>query len=318
MVYLFMFHLTSGIFGNAEFAASLAKKIAKPGTINDIAIYNHSSSEGVFTYVAVNSDKIQSLLQAINMIDVPIIAINELNAAVGEQIIAISEFGFDRGFVMLENISEEQIKPLIKGTCIEKFVVVKDSNELIESLKKLKVERPVSDLVVPIDNYFDVKSVGTVILGIVKSGSVKKYDKVIVEPLGKEVSIKGIQSQDRDIETADAGMRVGLNLKGIEADELKRGYVIGEPKDAKRQSLIEKSKTFSLNFTKSRYSREQLKENDQLFLSSGLQVVAARVKSISPLEVETENPIAYGRDTKFLIASTKQSIPRIIGHAILG
>ena len=199
MVYLFMFHLTSGIFGNAEFAASLAKKIAKPGTINDIAIYNHSSSEGVFTYVAVNSDKIQSLLQAINMIDVPIIAINELNAAVGEQIIAISEFGFDRGFVMLENISEEQIKPLIKGTCIEKFVVVKDSNELIESLKKLKVERPVSDMVVPIDNYFDVKSVGTVILGIIKSGSVKKYDKVIVEPLGKEVSIKGIQSQDRDI-----------------------------------------------------------------------------------------------------------------------
>ena len=73
-----------------------------------------------------------------------------------------------------------------------------------------------------------------------------------------------------------------------------------------------------LNFTKSKYSKEQLKENDQIFICSGLQVVAARVKSISPLEVETENPIAYGRDTKFLIASTKQSIPRIIGHAILG
>ena len=310
-----MLHLTAGIFGNQEFAASLAKKIAKPGTVNDIAIYNHGSSEGVFTYVAVNSDKIQSLLQAINMIDVPIIAINELNAAVADQIIAISEFGFDRGFVMLENISEEQIKPLIKGTCIEKFVVVKDTAELIESLKKLNIERHASPLVIPIDNYFDVKSVGTVILGIIKSSSVKKYDKVIVEPLGKEVTIKGIQSQDKDIETAEAGMRVGLNLKGIEAEELKRGYVIGEPKDA--QSIMEKSKLFKLNFTKSKYSKEQLKENDQIFICSGLQVVAARVKSISPLEVETENQIAYSKDTKFLIASTKQSIPRIIGSAHL-
>ncbi len=126
---------------------------------------------------------------------------------------------------------------------------------------------------------FDVKSVGTVILGIIKSGTVKKHDKVLVEPLGKEVMIKGIQSQDRDFDSAEAGMRVGLNLKGVEADELK--------------------------------------ENDQVFVSSGLQAIAAKVKSVDPLEVETENPVAYNKDTKFLIASTKQDLPRIIGSAHL-
>ena len=302
-----MLHITAGMFGSKEFAESIAKKLGKQGTANDLVIYNHGSSEGVFTYVTVNSDKIQSLLQAINMVDVPVIAVNELNAAVGEQIVAISEFGFDEGFILLENISEEQIKPLIKGTCIEKFSLINDGTELVESLKKVKVERA-ANLVIPIDNYFNVKSVGTVILGIIKSGTVKKYDKVIVEPLGKEVMIKGIQSQDKDFESAETGMRVGLNLKGIEAEELKRGYIIG--------SAI-KSKAFKFHFNKSKYSKEQLKENDQIFVSSGLQVVAAKVKSSDPLEVETENIVAYNKNTKFLIASTKQNLPRIIGSAIL-
>lgn len=298
-----MIHLTAGVFGNTE----LAKKLGKAGTINDIAIYNHGSSEGIFTYVTVNSDKIQALLQVINMIDVPILAVNEISAIVGEQIIAISEFGFDNGFMILDGITEEAIKPLIKGTCIEKFSVV-DAKELVESMKKITVERG-NDLLVTIDNYFDVKSVGTVILGIMKSGAVRKYDKVIVEPIGKEVMVKGIQSQDKDLDAAEAGMRVGLNLKGIEADELKRGYVIGD---------VMKSKSFNLKFQKSRYTKEQLKEDDMVFISSGLQVVAARVKSVSDtLELETENYITYRKDTKFLIASTKQNMPRIIGKAFL-
>lgn len=303
-----MLHMTVGIFGNPEFSADLAKKLGKQGTSNDIAIYNHGSSEGVLTYAAVNSDKIQTLLQVINMVDVPVIAINEINAAVGEQIVAIGEFVFDNGFLVLENVSEEQAKSITKGTCVENFRVVADEKELVEELKKTSIARPDNDLSVPIDNYFNVKSVGTVILGIIKSGAVKKYDKVVIEPLGKEVTIKGIQSQDKDIESASAGTRVGLNLKGIEAEEIKRGYVIG---------VSSKSKAFKFSFHKNKYCRENLKENDQIFVSSGLQVAAAKIKSLkeNTMEVETESYVAYTKETKFLIASTKQSALRIIGKA---
>lgn len=303
-----MLHMTAGILGNEEFSASLAKKLGKQGTTNDIAIYNHGSSEGVMTYVTVNSDKIQPLLQAINMIDVPVMAINEINAVVGEQIMAISEFEFDNGFLVLENVSEDHIKSMTKGTCVENFRAVKDSVELVQELKKISVVRPDKDLLIPIDNYFNVKSVGTVVLGIVKSGTVKKYDKVVIEPIGKELVVKGIQSQDRDIETASAGTRVGMSLKGIEADEIRRGYVIGK---------TEKSKSFRLCFNRSKYSKEQPKENDQIFISSGLQVAVAKVKSLKDnvLEVDTENYVAYTKNTKFLIASTRQQIPRIIGRA---
>src|SRR5262249_52372976 len=147
------------------------------------------------------------------------------------------------------------------------------------------------NLFVPIDNYFNVKSVGTVILGLVKSGTVKKHDKLIVEPLGKEVLVKGIQSQDKDFDEAGPGTRVGLNLKGVEADELKRGYVIG---------AAQKSKTITLDFVKNKYSKEQLKENDQVFVSTGLLVSTATVKSTSPLELSTDSYFIYRENSKFL------------------
>ena len=303
-----MLHMTIGVFGNQETAENLAKKLGKSGTINDIGIYNHGSSEGVFTYVTVNSDKVQTILQVMNMADVAVIAISELNAAVGEQIIAISEFEFGHGFLILDGVTEEQIKPIIKDTCVEKFSVVKDAVELVEQLKKINIDRQ-GDLFIPIDNYFNVKSVGTVILGIVKSGSIKKYDKVVLQPLDKEVMIKGIQSQDKDFESTEPGMRVGLNLKGVEADELKRGYVIGSAM---------KSKSFSFRFTKSKYSKEQLKENDPVFISAGLQVIVAKVKSVGDvLQLEAESNICYTKETKFLITTTKQSLPRIIGKGAL-
>ena len=86
-------HITVGIFGDQE----LAKKLGKKGTTNDIAIFNHSSSEGVFTYVCPNSDKIQALLQVLNMIDVPVIVVNALTKEIGEIIVGIDEMSFEKG-----------------------------------------------------------------------------------------------------------------------------------------------------------------------------------------------------------------------------
>jgi hypothetical protein len=48
-------NLNIGVFGDLEMAAKLGKK----GTTNDIAMFNHASSEGILTYVAPNSPKIQ-------------------------------------------------------------------------------------------------------------------------------------------------------------------------------------------------------------------------------------------------------------------
>lgn len=297
-------HITIGIFGDQE----LAKKLGKKGTTNDIAIYNHTSSEGVFTYVCPNSEKIQTLLQVLNMIDLPVLVINNLTKEIGEIIVGINEMNFDKGFIITN--MKDAIQPLIKDTCLEKFDIINE-NDLWPIILKLNIERSKDFLMIPIDNYFNVKGIGTVILGIIKSGIINLHDKVFVEPLEKEVIVKGIQSQDRDIEEADAGMRIGLNLKGVEIDELRRGFVICKDK-------MEKSSELIIRFNKSRLFKQELKQGMSVLLSVGLQVVSCTVESAgNELKLKSNQKIAYRKNQRCIVASQNEIMPRIIGSGSL-
>ena len=79
---------------------------------------------------------------------------------------------------------------------------------------------------VPIDHHFNVRGIGTVILGCVADGWIKKHDKMRVEPLGKTAQIRSVQKHDDDFAWAYAGDRVGCALKDIDAEELDRGFVL--------------------------------------------------------------------------------------------
>jgi selenocysteine-specific translation elongation factor len=128
----------------------------------------------------------------------------------------------------------------------------------------------------------------------------------MIEPLGKEVLIKGIQSHDKDIEDAEAGTRVGLNLKGIEADEIKRGYVVCKS--------IEKSSDIKLKFSRSKFFRQELKAGMNVLLSVGLQVIACNVESIGDeLVLKSQQKIAYQKNQHCIVASQNEILPRIIG-----
>ena len=292
-------HLTIGIFGDQE----VAKKLGKKGTTNDIAFYNHGSSEGIFTFVCPNSEKIQSLLQVLNMIDIPVIVVGELTKEIGETIIAVNEMNFNQGFIITEQ--RDTISSFVKGTSLERFEIIEEG-QVWPKLLETKIERNDDFLVIPVDNYFNVKAVGTVILGIIKSGKINLHEKVLVEPLGKEVVVKGIQSNDRDIEEADAGMRVGLNLKGVEADELRRGYVICRG--------IEKSKDIAIRFSKNKFFKQELTQGMPVLLSVGLQVISCNIESLgSELKIKSNQLIVYRKNQNCIIASQNDIMPRIIG-----
>ncbi|MCX6818659.1 MAG: EF-Tu/IF-2/RF-3 family GTPase [Candidatus Aenigmarchaeota archaeon] len=294
-------NLTVGIFGDIE----LAKKLGKKGTENDLAIFNHASSEGVLTFVSPNSEKIQPLLQAIAMADVPVIVAKELTKEIGEIIIAIDAFDFKQGFIIGD---KNLLQPIIKDTSIEKFEFVTEE-QLRQELLKVNIHRN-SDLLIPIDNYFKVKGVGTVILGIAKSGTLKKYDKVIVEPLGREVTVKGIQSQDKDFEETQPGMRVGLNLKDVEAEELKRGYVICRE--------MKKTDKIKIRFRKNIFFKNELKQGMLVFVAVGLQVITSTIESVGDdIALSLVQPVACKEHQKCIIASQNETLPRIIGSGTI-
>ena len=311
-------HVTVGVVGTQERCHAIAASLAKRGTANDIAIYNHGSSEGVYTYVCTNTEpgkpqKVQPLLQALAMVDFPVLAISALTKDVGEVIVAVDEMRFARGFIVADAATADALRPMIRGTSLEGFEFVGE-DALQQKIAEAKPERDESGpAVVPVDNYFNVKGVGTVVLGIVKSGKLKLHDKLVVEPAGTEVSVKGIQSQDKDLEESAAGMRIGLNLKGVEAEELKRGYVVCAP------GAMLKSAELKLKFAQSRFSKHELKQGTRVMLAAGLQIVSCVVVSFADgeLALKADGSVAYTKAQRFIIASQNETMPRIIGSGVI-
>lgn len=295
-------HLTTAVFGDSE----LFTKFGKSGTANDILIRNQADSNNVITYIAPNSDKIQPLLQCIAMADYHVVVVNELNAQIGEVLIALNEAGIKQGLIVTDFL-EDKIRAMIKDMSVSNFDFVgKDEDVIREKIMQVKVERKQEPTIVAVDNYFSVKGVGTVILGMVKSGSVKQYDKLITYPIKKEVLVKSMQSQDRDVKEAEPGQRIGLALKGIEADELKRGYVFSGKE-------IRCAKELSLDVSKSRFSRYEFAQGKKLMISIGLQVVTADIKKVNgnSIDLVLDNHIAVYEEK--CILATVDSMPRIIG-----
>ncbi len=80
-----------------------------------------------------------------------------------------------------------------------------------------------------VDRVFTLHGVGTVVTGTLWSGSIGVGDRLRVEPAGLDVRVRSVQVHDRDVERAEAGQRVAVNLPGVERHELARGDALVTP-----------------------------------------------------------------------------------------
>jgi selenocysteine-specific elongation factor len=80
-----------------------------------------------------------------------------------------------------------------------------------------------------VDRVFSLRGAGTIVTGTLWSGNVGTGDELVVEPRGQEVRVRNVQVHDEDLERADAGQRVALNLSGVGVDELRRGDALVAP-----------------------------------------------------------------------------------------
>jgi selenocysteine-specific elongation factor len=106
-------------------------------------------------------------------------------------------------------------------------------DELRQRLIRLTEEAQGGDLDhvprLPIDRAFVMKGFGTVVTGTLLSGSFHTGQSLTVEPGGRTVRVRGMQTHGRAEELALAGSRVALNLAGVEVSELNRGQTLAAP-----------------------------------------------------------------------------------------
>jgi elongation factor Tu len=91
------------------------------------------------------------------------------------------------------------------------------------------VDKP---FLMPIEDVFSIKGRGTVVTGRIERGKIKLNDEVEIIGLGEETkktTVTGIEMFHKQHEEAEAGMNVGLLLRGIDKEEVRRGQVVAQP-----------------------------------------------------------------------------------------
>ncbi len=83
----------------------------------------------------------------------------------------------------------------------------------------------------PVEDVFSITGRGTVATGRIETGIVKVGDKVQIMGLGADLqsTITGVEMFRKLLDQGEAGDNVGLLLRGIDKDEIRRGMVICHP-----------------------------------------------------------------------------------------
>ena len=132
----------------------------------------------------------------------------------------------------------EEDTPIIRGSAlgalngVEKWV--DKVMELMDTCDTW-IQEPPRDtdkpFLMPIEDVFSITGRGTVVTGRVETGRVKVGDEVQLLGLGedKKSVVTGVEMFRKILDQGEAGDNVGLLLRGIDKNEVKRGMVVVHP-----------------------------------------------------------------------------------------
>ena len=290
-----MVNINVAVLGDPEFAKELGKK----GTVTDFTIYNYKSDQLTAAFMVPSSypDKLQSLTHVLSMADAAILVVKAMNKELGEFIISLDLLGFQKGFVIFdEYVEKEKFIALVKGTSLESFIIVdKAPGEIYTRLAAYEIPKSSVDYVM-VDAAFDVKSVGTVILGVSR-GNFAVHDELQSYPEDKKAGIRSIQVHDKDVKNAVPGDRVGFSLKGVNVEEVERGHMLAKP------GTLQATETLTGLFTKSKYFSDPISAGMKMFIAAGLQYRQVDVMNIDggSITLKADRKVAFAKGSRFLL-----------------
>ena len=136
--------------------------------------------------------------------------------------------------------------PIIRGSALgalngdpqweEKVMELMDAVDTWIPLPPRDVDKP---FLMPVEDVFSITGRGTVATGRIEAGIVKVGDEVQIIGLGadgKKSVVTGVEMFRKLLDQGEAGDNVGLLLRGIDKNEVKRGMVICHPGQIKPHS----------------------------------------------------------------------------------
>ncbi len=129
--------------------------------------------------------------------------------------------------------------PVIRGSALgalngepqweEKVMELMDAVDNWIPLPERDIDKP---FLMPVEDVFSITGRGTVATGRIETGIVRTGDEVQIIGLGAEGMksvVTGVEMFRKILDEGQAGDNVGLLLRGIDKDQIKRGMVISHP-----------------------------------------------------------------------------------------
>ena len=143
---------------------------------------------------------------------------------------------------------DEENTPFIQGSAlgalngVEEWVAkVMDLMEAVDTwipLPPRDVDKP---FLMPVEDVFSITGRGTVATGRIETGIIKSGEEVELIGLGEKPQksvVTGVEMFRKILDEGQAGDNVGLLLRGIDKEAIKRGMVVTHPGKVKSHSLI--------------------------------------------------------------------------------
>ncbi|MDD3622041.1 MAG: EF-Tu/IF-2/RF-3 family GTPase [Methanofollis sp.] len=313
-----MANLTVAVLGPTGYAKDLGKK----GTSTDITFYNLKKGTATITFIEPTRypDRLAPLFYAVSMADAAVVVVDQLDATFGECLLMLQAAGVPRGFIVLRNyIAPEQVAPLLKGTALEGYEFVEDDpivlrERILDEAASAHADAETKETcIVPIDHFFNVRGIGTVVLGTVADGTLRKHDELRVFPTEKKALVRSIQKHDDDFDEASVGDRAGIALKNVDEEDFDRGYVLSDDPTLRCETTL----TGTLDLVP--FWKTPITEGMVLHLGHWVQFLPSRVVAVegAKVTIEMEKELVFKAGSKAVVTYLEGGSLRVAGTITL-
>jgi len=213
--------------------------------------------------------------------------------------------------------------PIIRGSALKAMENSTDAEGdakcIWDLLKALDEYIPVPErdndkpFLMPVEDVFSIKGRGTVATGRIERGVVKINDEVEILGLGmepKKTVITGVEMFHKAFDVAEAGMNVGLLLRGIDKEQIERGQVLCKTGTVKAHTKFEAEVYVLKKEEGGRHTPFMTGYRPQFFLRTtdvtGTATLKAGTEMIMPgdnakMDVELIYPVAMEEGLRFAI-----------------
>jgi elongation factor Tu len=163
-----------------------------------------------------------------------VVFINVFDANVDEELLELIKA--DVQDILDKNHFDSSKVPFVVGSALDGTTGERDGDKTIaELLKALDETIPLPErqtdkpFFMPVEDVFSIEGRGTVATGRIERGTVKVGE--VVEQVGlmegtRELTVTGVEMFNKSLDSGMAGDNVGLLLRGIKREEIRRGQIL--------------------------------------------------------------------------------------------